>query len=82
MRCGKSCKVYDFELHQGAGTKVSLEFKYLGLKGSAVTQLVENLSQKVNFKVILNNFFTGIALLLVYVIFGDSSAKSNGCCNG
>lgn len=43
VRCGKSGKAYDFELYQGKGTGVSQDFRHLGLGGSVVMRLVENL---------------------------------------
>ena len=64
VRCGKSGKAYDFELYQGKGTGVSQDFKHLGLGGSVVMRLVENLPKNERFKVYFDNYFTSIPLLL------------------
>ena len=52
--------VYDFEFYQGKNTEISTEYKELGLGGSVVMRLVENLSQNENFTVYFDNFFTGV----------------------
>ena len=53
---------YDFEFYQGKGTGVSEDHKDLGLGGSIVMGLVENLPERENFKVYFDNFFTSIPL--------------------
>ena len=55
---------YDFEFYQGKGTGVSEDHKDLGLGGSIVMRLVENLPERENFKVYFDNFFTSIPLLI------------------
>ena len=55
---------YDFEFYQGKGTGVSEDHKDLGLGGSIVMGLVENLPERENFKVYFDNFFTSIPLLI------------------
>ena len=77
---GKSGKAYDFELYQGAGTGISAEHTYLGLGGSIVMRLVENMPRNENFKVFFDNYFTSIALLLELKALGMDSlgvVKSN-----
>ena len=79
-RCGKSGKAYDFELYQGAGTGISVEHTYLGLGGSIIMHLVENIPQNENFKVFFDNHFTSITLLLELKALGMYSlgvVKSN-----
>ena len=80
VRCGKSGKAYDFELYQGAGTGISAEHTYLGLGGSIVMRLVENIPRNENFEVFFDNYFTSIALLLELKALGMYSlgvVKSN-----
>ena len=80
VRCGKSGKAYDFELYQEAGTGISAEHTYLGLGGSIVMRLVENIPRNENFKVFFDNYFTSIALLLELKALGMYSlgvVKSN-----
>ena len=55
---------YNFEFYQGKGTGVSEDHKDLGLGGSIVMGLVENLPERENFKVYFDNFFTSIPLLI------------------
>ena len=55
---------YNFEFYQGKGTGVSEDHKDLGLGGSIVMRLVENLPERENFKVYFDNFFTSIPLLI------------------
>ena len=55
---------YDFEFYEGKGTGVSEDHKVLGLGGSIVMRLVENLPERGNFKVYFDNFFTSIPLLI------------------
>ena len=62
--CGKSGMAYDFEFYQGKCTGVSQEYKSLGLGGSIVMCLVENLPVNENFKIFFDNVFTCIPLLL------------------
>ena len=52
---------YNFEFYQGKGTGVSEDHKDLGLGGSVVMQLVENL-QRGKILVYFDNFFTSIPL--------------------
>ena len=55
---------YDLEFYEGKGTGVSEDHKVLGLGGSIVMRLVENLPERGNFKVYFDNFFTSIPLLI------------------
>ena len=55
---------YDFEFYQGKCTGISEDHKDLGLGGSIVMRLVENLPEMEIFKVYLDNFFTSIPLLI------------------
>ena len=50
VHCGRSGMAYDFEFYQGKGTGVSEDHKDLGLGGSIVMRLVENLSERKNLK--------------------------------
>ena len=43
---------YNFEFYQGKGTGVSEDHKDLGLGGSVVMQLVENLPEGENFSLL------------------------------
>ena len=58
VHCGRSGVAYDFEFYQGKGTGVSEDHKDLGLGGSMVMRLIENLPEGENFKVYFGNFFT------------------------
>ena len=63
LQSGRSGMVYDFQFYQGKNTGISTEYKELGLCGSVVMRLVENLPQNENFQVYFGTFFTGISLL-------------------
>ena len=71
VRCGRSDMAYDFKFYQGKGTGVSKDHKGLGLGGSIVIRLVENLPERENFKVYFDNVFTSIPLLI--------QLKEKGC---
>ena len=78
--CGKSGQAYDFELYQGAGTRISAEHTYLGSGWSTVMRLVENIPWNENFKVFFDNYVTSIALFLQLKAIGMYSlgvAKSS-----
>ena len=64
VSCGRSGMAYNFEFYQGKGTGVSEDHKGLGLGGSIVMRLVENLPERENFKFYFGNFFTSIPLLI------------------
>ena len=46
VHCGRSGMAYDYEFYQGKGTGVSEDRKNLGLGGSIVMRLVENLPER------------------------------------
>ena len=71
VRCGRSDMAYDFKFYQGKGIGVSKDHKGLGLGGSIVIRLVENLPERENFKVYFDNVFTSIPLLI--------QLKEKGC---
>ena len=66
VRCGRSGMAFDFEFYQGKATGVSEDHKDLGLGGSIVMCLVENLPEKENFKVYFDNFFSTFQRLTEY----------------
>ena len=61
---GWSGMAYDFKFYQRKGTAVSEDHKDLGLVGSIVMRLVENLPERENFKVYFGNFFNSIPLFI------------------
>lgn len=63
LRCSSTGVAHDFEIYQGKGTGTSVEHKHLGLGGSIVMRLTENLPKLSNFKCYFDNYFTSIPLL-------------------
>ena len=74
VRCGKSAMENNFIFYQGKGT--GIRNQELGLGGSCVMRLVENLPENTNF----GNFFTSVPLLLelkVKGVFSLAVLKTN-----
>ena len=63
VMCGKSGRVLDFEIYQGAGTGIPLECKALGLGAAVVLRLSETIPKEKNYKLCFDNYFTGISLI-------------------
>lgn len=63
VRCGVSGLVYDFEIYQGKSTGIGDQHKHLGLGGSVVMRLCENVPQGCGYKAYFDNFFTSLPLI-------------------
>ena len=60
---GKSGRVLDFKIYQGAGTGIPLEYKTLGLGAAVVLRLSETIPKDKNYKLFFDNYFTGIIFI-------------------
>ena len=59
--------IYNFEFYHGKNTGISAEYRELGLRGSVLMRLVDNMPQNENFKVYFDSFFGSIQLLVFKV---------------
>lgn len=63
VRCSSDGMAHDFEVYQGRGTGIDPAYSHLGLGGSVVMRLVENLPHHLNLKCFFDNYFTSVLLL-------------------
>ena len=84
VMCGKSGRVLDFEIYQGAGAGIPLEYKALGLGAAVVLRLSETIPKDKNYKLCFDNYFTGIPLIRELKnrgILSIGTLRSNRICN-
>lgn len=63
VRCSPDGIAHDFEIYQGKGTGIDPSYAHLGLDGSVVLRLCEELPKGRNFKCFFDNYFTSFTLL-------------------
>ena len=84
VMCGKSGRVLDFEIHQGARTPIPLEYKTLGLRDAVVLRLSETIPKDKNYNLCFGNYFTGIPFIRELKkrdILSIGTLRSNRMCN-
>lgn len=85
VRCSADGMAHDFEIYQGKGTGVSPDHSHLGLGGSVVMRLVEQLLHGQNVRCYMDNYFSSLALyreLKALGILASGTIRSNrlhGC---
>ena len=68
VRAGASGIVYDFEIYTGKGT-ITDEYG-IGMGGASVLRLCETLPKQLNYKCFIDNWFTGLPLLIELKKYG------------
>lgn len=63
VRCSPDGIAHDFEIYQGKRTGIDPSYAHLGLGGSVVLRLCEELPKRRNFKCFFDNYFTSVNLL-------------------
>lgn len=85
VRSSSDGMAHDFELYQGKGTGVSADHSHLGLGGSVVMHLVENLLHGLNVRCFMDNYFSSVPLfreMKLLRILASGTIRSNrllGC---
>ncbi|KAH7964133.1 hypothetical protein HPB51_027629 [Rhipicephalus microplus] len=63
VRCSADGIAHDIEINLGKGTGIDPSYAHLGLGGSVVLRLCEELPKRRNFKCLFDNYFTSVTLL-------------------